>query len=126
MLVYTRHVEPLGFKSSSMFSDSKCSTHYHKKLPAAFSVMIVSNDTGDAVQLVQVFRLKRRQYYEFELGKLSLIPSGCCNPSGGKSIGGPDIMFRGRFKNAKHVKDVVSSVEQILLNERRIECESAT
>ena len=88
--------------------------------------MIVSNDTGDVVQLVQVFRLTPAQFKQFNSGKVSLLPTGCCNATGGKSIEGPDIMFNGRFKNAKHVKDVVTSVEQILLSERRIECESAT
>ena len=104
-----------------MFDDSKCASHYYKKMPQVCAVMIVSNHVGDVVQYVQVFRLTQKQYISFARGKLSLIPTGCCCETGRQYIEGPDIMFRGRFKNKKHIQAMVTAVENILLNEGR-EC----
>lgn len=105
-----------------MFSDSKLSSRYYKKLPDVFCVLIVSNDVGDLVQRIQVFRLTKRQYYEFELGKLSLVPYDCCNASGGGSIENPDIMFRGRFTSKRHIQDMIEACERILREENRVKC----
>lgn len=117
MLVYKRHVEPLGFKGSSMFSDTKCCSFYYRKLPEACAVLVVSNEASK--NRIQVFRLEPSQYKEFEKGKLSLIPDGCCNPSGGKSIEHSDILFDGIFKNAKHIRETIAAFEKALLSEGR-------
>lgn len=119
MLVYTRHVAPLGFKASGMFDDSKCVSHYYKKLPLVCAVMIVSNNIGDVEQFIQVFRLSAEQYRKFEKGKLSLVPTGCCNATGRPSVDGPDIMFNGRFKSKKHIHEMIAACEQILVGENR-------
>jgi hypothetical protein len=121
MLVYTRHVAPLGFKASGMFDDSKCVSHYWKKLPQVCAVIVVSNHLSDLEQYIQVFRLTRKQYDRFARGSLSLIPTGCCCATGRDHLEGPDIMFNGRFKNKRHIQEMVTAVENVLLNENR-EC----
>jgi hypothetical protein len=102
-----------------MYPDSQFHSHFRKNLPECFSVMVLSNLVP---QNIHVFRMNPRQYSAFVEGELSLVPYGCCNPSGGACIHRCEVLWKGEFKSSKQIVDLLTTFEQTLLQESRGTC----
>ena len=93
MNLHVKDMNTVGFKSNNILL-SAWSRFYHKPVPEKQLVYVV-----DALnERLMHFKLSKKQYKEFEEGKLSLVPVGCCNPTGKKSLEDPNIDHDGNFK----------------------------
>lgn len=117
MIVKTKLMKALGFKGSGMFVDSPSYSHYYKAIPEARCVLGLSNSCPSGIY---VFRLTPEQYRAFERGKLGLVPPGCCNASGGKSVEDPAVLYEGPFNTSRQVTDLVTKFEATLRAEKAL------
>ena len=108
MNFYTRHVKPLGFKGSGIFTDSKWYSTYYLVNPELRLVIILQNLS----QALSVYRLNACDFKRFREGKLSLIPPGCCNPSGGPSRTNAIVFHEGEIKNVAHLRELVGKITE--------------
>jgi hypothetical protein len=92
MNIYTKDVAPLGFKGSDLMED-KWHHHYYAKFPKTCRVYIINS----LDESVSHFQLTKKQYGDFEEGKLSLIPRGCCCATGNRYIENPVVDVEGDF-----------------------------
>jgi len=89
MILYQRFMGPAGFNGSSRWADAKSSMFYYKQYPKVRAILCVSNTCRWEISL---FRLTTAQWKSFNAGQLALIPPGCCNASGGRSIDKCEIL----------------------------------
>lgn len=108
MRIYTRHVIPHGFRGTGMFIDAKWHLHYSKTDPKRRAVTVIASEP---IQSVSIFWLSKADFKVFVNGKLSLVPSGCCNPSGRRSVTDPEIVFAGEIKNLKQLDTIIERSE---------------
>lgn len=104
MNVRRKQVEPLGFKGSGMYAAAATHNHYYKSDPINFTVTVIGNMVP---QTICRFQLNPKQYRMFKDGKLSLVPPGCCNPSGGPTIERCEVLFEGTFKSMAQIKQLL-------------------
>lgn len=101
MQLYVKDVEKIGFKGSGLFDDSKWFHFYYAKKPALKKIYVIDS----IEQTISHFDLSAKEWKEFERGKLSLIPIGCCCATGGKYKDNPSIDFQGDFKTVFGTKN---------------------
>ena len=104
MNVCRKHVESLGFKGNGMYPYSQYHTHFYQEDAKAHTITVIGNLVP---QTISHFHLTPSQFTDFQDGKLSLIPNGCCNPAGGRSLERSEILFRGDIKNLRHLKKIL-------------------
>jgi hypothetical protein len=110
MHIKTKQIEPLGFKGSGMYDHAASYNHYYRKDKKNSCIIGV---TQLYPPTVFSFPLTKKQFTEFEAGKLSLVPPGCCNASGGKHIDHDKctVHHEGEIKNMRHLKEILEQVE---------------
>lgn len=108
MIVKTKLMKELGYRGSGAFKDASSHSIYYKPMPKDRCIVGLSNLSPPCIF---VFRLTPDQYSQFEHGKLSLIPPGCCNPSGGNSLENPIILHTGDFVSTHQVKTLLALTE---------------
>lgn len=101
MYLSTKDVKKIGFKGSGMFVDSKYNHFYYATVPNKKQVYIIDNYD----QSVSHFSLSEMELKNFNKGKLSLIPIGCCSVGGGKCKYYPTLDFNGDFKESFRTKN---------------------
>ena len=106
MILLKRFMGP-RFKGSSRWADAATSNHYYKEYIGG-EVICVSNLCPWSIAL---FRMNPRQHAAFRQGRLSLVPPGCCNPSGGSSIERCQILREQEPKNHAEVLAFVAEME---------------
>jgi len=107
MNIRREHVEPLKFKGSGIFPYGAASTHYYHIDAAKRRVVIIGNLTP---QTVSHFDMTPEQFRDFKAGKLSLVPPNCCNPSGGRSLNQPKVLFSGTIESQKHLREILKTI----------------
>jgi len=89
MILYQRFMGPAGFKGSSRWADAKSSMFYYKQYPKVRAILCVANTCRWEISL---FRLSTEKWRAFNNGNLTIVPPGCCNVSGRRSIDKCEIL----------------------------------
>jgi hypothetical protein len=109
MKLYTKDMEPLGFKGNNMFV---CRWHhfYYKKVSEKRTMYVV-----DALaERVMHFKMTPTEWRAYNDNKLSLVPIGCCSPTPGRKKEDPDVDFEGDFKKEfKTKKKFLSYLDEL-------------
>lgn len=99
-----RNLARAGFRSTSIFSS-----------PRAIGLLYrckgtdVEFTSGYCPNRLGVFRLTKSQFNQFKRGRLSLVPPGFCNPSGGKSVQEAIMLFEGTVRSVKHLERIFAT-----------------
>lgn len=110
MNLYIKDIEHLGFKGNGVFK-SNWHHFYYATSPKSKKVFVIDN----VEQIIGHFKLSKKEYNDFENGKLSLIPHGCCCVTDNKYIDNPITNFRGDFrKTFKTKKNTVKFIEDLM------------
>lgn len=109
MLVKLKHVQEAGFEGATIWA-SNFHWLYKKELSDKKCFLVINNHRP---QNIELFRLTDEQYKKYKKNKLSLVPYGCCNASGGESVTGK-VLWSGEFKTGKHVKEVIAASERLI------------
>ena len=99
-----------GYKGSSIFRTAYYN-RYYKCLPSKNTVLSIC--FIDDPNTFCLFRLSEKEYRDFENGRLSLVPPGCCNASGGESIENNTIVYKKNIKNLDQLKKALMVVEKL-------------
>ncbi len=106
MKLNLKNLEPAGFKSTALFPTKLDGGLFYRK--KADRVEFASSRRG---QSLGVFLLTKSQMKSFEAGKLSLVPPGCCNPSGRKSLENGRVAYAGKVRSIKFLEDIFASIK---------------
>lgn len=110
MNLYLRHVKPLGFSGTGMFSDAKWHDLYRRKNPQQRAVTYISMKGGG--YQIGVFRLTDADWLRFEDGSIALVPPGSCCPAKPPAgiIENAEVKYDGPIKSAKHLTELLKEL----------------
>ncbi len=114
MHIQLKHVAPLGYVGSSIFSGAQNQWVYYKTIARTRCVILLSNYCPKNISF---FRLSPGQFTKFKRGKLSLVPPYCCNPAGGPKLDKPNVFYEGEFSAVKQVRALLEYLEKVLNQE---------
>ena len=106
MKLNLKNLEPAGFKSTALFARRLAGGLFYRKKSDRVEFVSTNHPEG-----LGVFQLTEAQMRKFETGKLSLVPPGCCNPSGGAQLENGRIVYAGAVRNLEHLEDIFSGVK---------------
>ena len=105
MKITRKHMEPLGFKSSSVFTNSNWPTTWYRVFPRKCVVIGLHCLIPRGVFK---FTLTRKEMRAFQRGKLSLTPPGCCHPWDTPHKEDYEWIYQGDFKRIKELHAVLA------------------
>ena len=102
MKLNKKNLAPLGFKSTVMVTPTSLSLHWRTKG--------LRLEVADGIyDRLGYYDLTKREMRAFNAGKLSVVPPGFCNASGGRTKDrGFVLLFEGKPHNKKHVEKIFS------------------
>ena len=106
MIILRKHIQALGFKGSHPFESSFQSIWY-RSFPKERAIVGISNYS--CIEGVFRFDLSAENMKAFEQGKLSVVPPGCCNASGGRSLTRYTWVHKGVLKNQRELHEALAS-----------------
>jgi hypothetical protein len=101
-----KNLQPLGFRGGRM--DSKTSITLLWVIRGS-SVFYTS---GYSPNTVGVFHLKPAEMKKFKKGRVSLLPPGFCNATGGEVLTDCRILHRGTVRSKKHLMSIIDVEEK--------------
>lgn len=100
MYLNLKNLSKLGFKGTFMTGNTSISLLWRVKGNR------VEFTSGYTPNMLGYFTLTPRQLKSFNAGKLSLVPTGFCNATGGESLTEHIILHTGPVKSCKQVEEI--------------------
>lgn len=106
MKLNLKNLASAGFKSTALFATKLGGGLFYRKKADR-----VEYASSYVPQSLGVFPMTRAQLQKLTAGKLSLVPPGFCNASGGKTLENGRVVYAGEIKSVKHLEEIFAAVQ---------------
>lgn len=111
--LHWKRMEPLGFKYAGVFIPKPHDTDLFYKKHGLGVIFVHANAYPVTIG---AFLLTPKQAREFAKGNLSLVPPGCCNPTGRASIEGAITVWSGDVPTDEYLQSILDGVVKLIDN----------